>query len=296
MDVIDTHYLGVDQSIGCFLIETSEGALLVESGPNPTLKNLRGALRDRGLQAGAVRHVFLTHIHLDHAGSAWEFAKEGATVYVHPFGYPHLNDPAKLLESASRVYGPDMEKMWGHLEPIPEARLRAVEDKETITIGGVSLTAHYTPGHANHHICWQWGDALFAGDVAGIRIKGGPAVPPCPPPDISVERWLASFQTIRTLNPSALYLTHYGVVEDVDQHLTELEERLHRYAAWVKERLDEGEEKAEMLAPFVRYVEEEYKKVGVSREDLVRYHTATPPALAVSGLIRYWRKKAQNAL
>lgn len=291
MQLIDTHYLNVDRAIGCFLLESTDGYVLIETGPNSAFSTLKKTLADKGVSVRDVKHVFLTHIHLDHAGNAWVFAKEGATIYVHPFGYPHMKDPAKLLASAKQVYGDDMEKTWGTLAPIPAHRLRAVEDKERIQIGELSLTAHHTPGHASHHICWQWQDVLFAGDVAGIRIHGGPAVPPCPPPDVSIERWLDSVRLLQELSPAALHLTHYGTVHDVDHHLTELVARLHRYAAWVKQGMDNQKSKEAMCTSFVAYVEEEYKAVGLSKADTLRYHTATPPALAVTGLMRYWRKK-----
>src|SRR5699024_202246 len=164
---------------------------------------------------------------------------KGAKVYVHPIGLPHLNNPDRLWGSAVRIYGDMMKQLWGTMEPIDSANLVPVEDGDQLNLAGVSVHVHYTPGHAIHHNAYQIGDAVFTGDVAGVKINNGPVVPPCPPPDIHIENWKASIQTLRDLNPARLYLAHYDVIEDVAEHLDALEAILDDWAAWMKPRSEE---------------------------------------------------------
>ncbi len=226
INVIDLHFLGNEETIAAFLIETSAGPVLVETGPHSTLPQLEAGLARHGYQSSDIKHVFLTHIHLDHAGAAWYFAQMGAKVYVHPRGYKHLASPEKLMNSARMIYQDKMDELWGQMNPIPEAQLHSVDDLSDFTIGDTTFKAHYTPGHAVHHIAWQLGDALFAGDVAGVMINKGPVVPPCPPPDINVEDWQNSIRRIEGLNLARLYLTHYGEVNEIAVHLAGLESSL----------------------------------------------------------------------
>ena len=165
-------------------------------------------------------------IHFDHAGAAWSFAEQGAKIYVHPKGLPHLAQPEKLYNSARMIYGDDMDRLWGEMRPIPESQLYAPENGEIIEAIGLRFTAWYTPGHAVHHIAWEVSSStepqervLFTGDVAGVRMGGGPVMPPCPPPDIQVEDWLASIQLMRDLPSERFFLTHFGEIGDKNSHL-----------------------------------------------------------------------------
>ncbi|MEM7659282.1 MAG: MBL fold metallo-hydrolase, partial [Bacteroidota bacterium] len=281
----------VTEVIGAFVVETTEGPVLVETGPYSVFEHLIKGLARFGYEPSDIRHVFLTHIHFDHAGAAWALAREGATIYVHPRGYKHLHDPSRLYGSAKRIYGDMMEKLWGEMHGIPEELLVAVEDGQKVTVGEKEFIAWYTPGHASHHIAWQVGESVFAGDVAGVKILNGPIVPPCPPPDIDIEAWEVSIDKLLSLNPTSLYLTHYGKVEDVEAHLTTLRKVLRTWADWIKPYFDEQVPQMEIVPKFTAWVEESLKEHGLDKATLAKYHGANPAYMSVAGLMRYWQKK-----
>ncbi len=291
LKIIGLHFQGRTQTIAAFLIETSEGPVLVETGPHSTLPQLEKGLAQNNYTSKDIKHVFLSHIHLDHAGAAWYFANLGAKIYVHPKGYKHLASPEKLMNSARMIYQDQMDRLWGEMHPIAENQLYAVEDQEVFTIGDTALQAHYTPGHAVHHIAWQWEDQLFAGDVAGVRINTGPVVPPCPPPDIHIEDWLQSIQHIRQLGLQKIYLTHFGAVEHIDAHLKQLEQVLSAWATWMKPHFDAGTAAAELTKPFQEYVAVGLEKAGVDQQGIQQYEIANPAWMSVAGLLRYWKIK-----
>ncbi|MEN7546844.1 MBL fold metallo-hydrolase [Rapidithrix thailandica] len=294
MHIIDLHFLEHQQAIASFLIETSEGPVLIETGPYSTFSHLKKGIENLGYQVEDVKHVLLTHIHFDHAGAAWAFARHGATIYLHPFGARHMADPGKLVESARRIYKDDMDRLWSDIQAIPEKQLQTVEHEETLHIGGVSFISWHTPGHANHHIAWQIGSDLFTGDVAGVKIGDGPVIPPCPPPDISLEKWKNSLEIIRKIQPAKLYLTHYGEVTEIEAHLDLLEEHLNEYAYWIKERWEQGMSLEEMTPLFEQYIQKELKSKGLNDEALAQYQAANPAWMSVAGLVRYWKKKQEK--
>jgi glyoxylase-like metal-dependent hydrolase (beta-lactamase superfamily II) len=293
VQVLDLHF-GSDGTIAAFLLASHDGPLLVETGPDSTYPALQKALREAGTASEAVRHVLLTHIHLDHAGAAWQLARLGATVYVHPVGAPHLADPSRLLVSARRIYGDQMDSLWGRLEPIPPERLRVVEDGEVLHFGNLDVEAVHTPGHANHHIAYRTDGVVFTGDVGGVRIHGGPVVPPCPPPDIDLEAWRASLSRLRSLRPDTLYLTHFGAVHDPKTHIDRLEQTLADFPSWVRERMRDGLDEPDIVPRFEEYVQDYLTKRGADEALLRRYAFANPAFMSVAGLVRYWRKRAQR--
>jgi glyoxylase-like metal-dependent hydrolase (beta-lactamase superfamily II) len=294
VEVLDLAF-GEPGVIAAFVIRTADGPVLVETGPESTYTALARGLQSLGEAPEAVRHVLLTHIHLDHAGAAWRLAEHGATVYVHPVGAPHLADPSRLLASASKIYGDKMDALWGRLEPVPADRLRTVGDREILRIGGVSIEALHTPGHANHHIAYRLDGAMFTGDVGGVRVGSGPVVPPCPPPDIDLEAWRSSLAAIESERPELLYLTHFGAFRDVASHLDRLERALASFAEWVKARLDEGAEPEVMVPQFEAYTGGFLDAHGCVGHERERYALANPAFMSVAGLVRYWRKTAQRA-
>ncbi|MDB6147926.1 MAG: metallo-beta-lactamase protein, partial [Spartobacteria bacterium] len=170
VQIIDTLQLGRRGIIAATALETGEGAVLFDTGPESTFDNVTAGLEQAGIEPGDVRHVFLSHIHFDHAGAAWRFAELGATIYVHPRGAPHLIDPAKLVESATRIFGADMEKLWGQIAPVPKQNVRVLQDNDVIQVAPFEIRAIATPGHASHHHVYQWQDNVFGGDVAGVRL------------------------------------------------------------------------------------------------------------------------------
>lgn len=294
IEVIDLNFLGNKQTIAAFLIKTTQGPILVETGPHSTLPSMEQGLLKHGFELKDVKHVFLSHIHLDHAGAAWYFAQMGAQIYVHPFGEVHLSQPQRLMESARRIYQDDMDRLWGQMEAIPNEQITSISNGSEVTIGDVTLKAWHTPGHAIHHIAWQINDVLFAGDVAGVKIGNGIVVPPCPPPDINVEDWQTSIQLIRSLNLSTIYLTHYGVVENINTHLAALETCLLDWANWIYPYWEKDVDQATIRPLFQKYVQQQLITAGIDEIGLKRYEGANPSWMSVAGLMRYWRKKQKN--
>lgn len=290
LTTIDLQFLQSSEVIASFLIQEGSTNILVETGPATTLTAMNKALSQHDLTAEDITDVLLTHIHFDHAGAAWYFAEKGANIYVHPVGYPHLHKPQKLLASAKRIYKERMDELWGDIQAISEDRLIAVEDRQKLNLGGLSWTAHHTPGHAKHHIAWQLGELLFTGDVAGVSLQGRAVVPPCPPPDIDLEAWYDSIDRIRTLNPQKLFLTHFGAVTDIESHLTKLEAELKYWADWMKLN-GLGKDPKQVIPNFVQWTEGRLKEQGLEQEWIERYHKANPPEMSVTGLQRYWKKK-----
>jgi len=289
LEIIDLNFQNIKNAIGCFLIREGSTTLLIESGPHSTLSTLLEQLNSHGIEK--VDQVLLTHIHLDHAGAAWALAEKGADIYLHEKGIKHLNNPEKLMASATRIYGDEMDRFWGEMHGIPEEKLIAVDHKTELSFDELKITALYTPGHAVHHLAWQMGDVIFTGDVAGVKISNGPVVPPCPPPDINLEDWLNSIDIIRKEKPSALYLTHFGPVRNVTEHLDNLETMLWDWAHWIKPRYENEENQQDVVPEFQAYVAGQLRQAGVDDSTIEIYEAANPSWMSVAGLFRYWHKK-----
>ena len=289
--VLDTRQLGRPGIIAATAIETPDGVALFDTGPESTFNNIAADLALLGLAPGDVRHVFLSHIHFDHAGAAWRFAELGATICVHPRGAPHLTDPARLVDSATRIFGADMPKLWGRIAPVPVERVKVLQDGEIVRLGALEVRAIETPGHASHHHVYHWDDCVFGGDVAGVRIGSGPPVPPFVPPELHVESWLASIDKIRALAPATLYLPHFGAVDDdIAAHLDQLEERVRRWSTWFLDRIRSGEDEPQLIQPFADYEAADLLAAGATEENVRDYETADPSFMAVTAALRYWRK------
>jgi len=289
--VLDTCQLGRPGIIAATAVETDEGPVLFDTGPESTFENIAAELRKVGFVPADVRHVFLSHIHFDHAGAAWRFAELGATIYVHPRGAPHLLDPRRVIESATRIFGNDMEMLWGKIAAVPEQRLRVLQDMEVVGVGSLEVRAIATPGHASHHHVYHWDDNLFGGDIAGVRLGEGPPIPPFVPPELQVESWHDSIEKIRALNPTKLYLPHFGLVAaSVSAHLDALEERVRRWANWFRDRIRAGDDEPQLTPTFAVYEAEELRAGGATEEQVRDYETADPSFMAVSAALRYWRK------
>ena len=293
--IIDLHFLEYPEVIAAFLVETEDGPVLVETGPHATFPALEKGVNGLGYEIKDIKHVLLTHIHLDHAGAAWTLAENGANIYVHPIGLPHLADPSKLMHSARRIYKEDMDRLWGDMQAIPQAQLHEVADRQSIEIGGKSFRAWHTPGHASHHIAWQLEEAIFTGDNAGAKIGSGPVVPPCPPPDIDIEAWQQSIALIKALNPKVLYLTHFGPVTNPSEHLDQVESVLLKWANWIRPFWEAGKEPGEVKPLFEDYVSEQLQAAGITGRSKQQYEAANPSWMSVTGLMRYWRKRHEKA-
>jgi glyoxylase-like metal-dependent hydrolase (beta-lactamase superfamily II) len=289
--VIDLNFQNTKESIAAFLMETSIGPILFETGPFSTFNTLKSEIEKLGFKVSDIKHVFISHIHFDHAGAAWKFAEHGARIYVHPLGLQHLNNPERLWGSAVRIYGAAMEKLWGKMEPISLDQLIPLPHLSQTILDDINIQALHTPGHAIHHLAFAVNNMLFGGDVAGVRIGTGPVVPPCPPPDIHIEDWLSSIDLIRKLSPEKLYLTHFGLVNStIEEHLNNLESTLIKYADWILKEMEKEKEISKIIDSFQSMTEQKWVELNMTEQDILRYSLANPAFMSVNGLIRYWTK------
>jgi len=272
----------VDLLIGSYLLAGDEPAL-VDCGPASCLGALRAGLAGHGLEVGELRHLLLTHIHLDHAGAAGSLVREspGLLVHVSEIGAPHLVDPSRLERSARRLYGDDFDRLWGPLVPVPEENVRVVGDRV------LDLEVFPTPGHASHHVSYLTADgACCTGDAAGVRIPPGRYVAPvAPPPDIDVEAWERTLDAIAERRPERLLLAHFGVADDPEFHLAELRAALRTWA----ERARDGSEEE-----FISAAEADVR-AAADRATAELFEQAGPFWQSYAGLRRYWDKKGEAA-
>ncbi|PSL04921.1 MBL fold metallo-hydrolase [Cecembia rubra] len=296
IQIIDLKFLETKDAIASFLIQTEIGPILIESGPESTFSALKKSIEELGFDLKDIQHVLLTHIHFDHAGAAWKLAELGAKIYVHPLGKPHLESPEKLWNSAKQIYVEEMDRLWGQMQPIPENQLIAVKDGEVLEFGTTRIKSLHTPGHAIHHIAWNFDGNIFTGDVAGVKIDGGPVVPPCPPPDINIEAWKNSLTILKAEKPKALYLTHFGRITEIDSHLNSLSDILEDWANWFKPHYEKGEEQELVIPKFMEYTQSQLKKGGCSETQIQVYEYANPSWMSVAGLYRYWKLKFQGRI
>jgi len=277
LEPLDLEFLGHSRAIGVYLIETNDGPALFDCGPASTLPRLREALRARGLELSDVRHLLLSHIHLDHAGAAGTIVREHPklTVWVSEVGAPHLADPTRLEASARRLYGPNFDRFWGELAPVPGANIALASGE---VLGWETFPS---PGHASHHVCYLRDGTLLAGDACGIRILPSDYVQPVsPPPDIDVEAWHRTISEIEQRSPERLALIHFGLATDVGAHLERLRSELDRWAELVRRGLS-----AEGFAAAIR------PSLGVETSP---QEAVVPLEQSWQGLRRYWDKRAET--
>ena len=299
VETIDLNFMGTEEVIASFLLLGTGSAAIVETGPTSCLERLQAGLKANGVSPEDVREVFLTHIHLDHAGASGHLAEilPNATFYVHELGYPHLADPSKLVKSATRIYGERMDELWGEVRPVPEERLVVLGDGEEVETAGGRLVAHDTPGHAYHHLAYLEPDSgsLFAGDVAGIRLPGQSYVrPPTPPPEIDIEACVRSIENIRKITPATLHPTHFGSYNDVDRHLSELEQRLQDWLLFVGGRAHEDASPEEISEELRIKGDAEMLAEGAAPEESGRYDLAGNYEMLTAGILRYVEKRRRE--
>src|SRR5919106_216091 len=242
IDYLDLNFLGYPDIIATAVLHGPSGVALVDPGPSTTLETLRQTLGSKGIRIADVRQILLTHIHLDHAGATGSLVKENPAleVFVHERGAPHMIEPTKLIASAGRLYGQDMDRLWGEFLPVPADRIRALAGGERIMSAGRSLDVAYTPGHASHHVSYFEPSAsiAFVGDTAGIRRGTGVYVmPAAPPPDIDLALWRASEERILAWSPDTLFLTHFGPFHGARQHFQQLMDRIAEWSRIVRKLL-----------------------------------------------------------
>jgi glyoxylase-like metal-dependent hydrolase (beta-lactamase superfamily II) len=294
LDYFDLRFLGEPEIIATGLLSGREGVALIDPGPSTTLDTLKAAVAGRGISLSDVRAILLTHIHLDHAGATGSLLREcpNATVFVHEVGAPHLVDPSKLVVSASRLYGADMERLWGEILPVPKDRIRTIGDERMHVVGHVVDTAK-TPGHASHHLSYflpEHGIA-FVGDTAGIcRPSGRVVLPPTPPPDIDLDAWRISTERILNWNPDILFLTHFGPQRAPRVHFGDLWARMDDWSRRVRASIERPGTDAERAQQFTAEVMDDLAR-ATSRQEAEAYAKAGRFDFSWTGLARYWRKR-----
>jgi glyoxylase-like metal-dependent hydrolase (beta-lactamase superfamily II) len=267
---LDLRHGGAERVIGVYLLDTDDGPALFDCGPTTCIDALKEGLRSRGLELRDVRHLLLSHIHLDHAGATGVLVREHPALQVHvsEIGAPHLVDPSRLESSARRLYGDSFDDLWGELAPVPDENVHDVRERV------LGLECFPTQGHASHHVSYLDADGtLYAGDAAGVRIQPHLTVlPPTPPPEFDFETWLQTLAEIERRAPARLALVHFGVAEDVERHLGELRHRLEEWTS------------------LTGVTEEEFSE-SVRREVDEIYERAMPFWQSYAGLKRYWDKR-----
>ena len=296
IDYLDLDFLGFPNIIATAVLQGPGGVALIDPGPTTSLERLRETLTRAGITIADVRQLLLTHIHLDHAGATGTLVRENPLieVFVHARGAPHLADPSKLLSSASRLYGEDMDRLWGEFLAVPSDRLRVLAGGETLTAGGRTLQVAYTPGHASHHVSYFDASSriAFVGDTAGIRRGSGQYVmPACPPPDLDLDLWRESESRILAWDPDTLFLTHFGPYNGARLHFQAMMARLLEWSRVARRLLADGSlSDAEREQRFIAEAVLDLRRaVGVA--DAERYSRAGSIAYSWQGLVRYWRKR-----
>jgi glyoxylase-like metal-dependent hydrolase (beta-lactamase superfamily II) len=292
---LDLNFLGRRHAIATAVVHGPAGVALIDPGPTTCLEHLELGLQEQGLRLAEVRDILLTHIHLDHAGATGSILQRfpHIRVVVHRRGAPHLIDPQRLLDSARRLWGADMERLWGAVAPVPEPSLHIVDGEEEVAAAGRTFAVAYTPGHASHHVSYfdAASGIAFVGDSAGMSIDGGYVLAPTPPPDIDLELWRSSIARIERWGAGSLFLTHFGPVGDVRPHLAAVLDHLAVAAALVKTSLRAEGSDDERSQRFAEDLRRELRR-HMSDAQVSAYESAAPFHVLWLGLARYWRKRA----
>ena len=279
---LDLHYFGTPRVIGAYLLQTEAGPALFDCGPATTVGMLKERLAERGLALTDVRHLLLSHIHLDHAGAAGVLVREHPRLQVHvsEIGAPHLVDPSRLERSARRLYGEAFDSLWGELAPVPEANVHVVGPSV------VGLGCFPAPGHASHHVCYRDADGtLYAGDAAGVSLQPSRHIlPVSPPPDVNVEGWHRTIDEIERRRPERLALVHFGVVEEPGEYLNRLRTQLDLWVARVRDGASEEE-----------FVTAARAELQADEDDVEPWERAAPLWQSYAGLRRYWDRRGEAA-
>jgi len=295
LSYVDLDFLGRPHAIATVVVQGGGSVALIDPGPTTCLRNLERGLQDQGIRLSDVTTILLTHIHLDHAGATGSIVRThpDIQVVVHQRGAPHLLAPERLVESARRLWGADMDRLWGEVLPVPEQNLHVVEGNQNVGAGGRTFEVAYTPGHASHHVSYfdSSSGIAFVGDTAGVCIDNGYVLPPTPPPDIDLELWRGSVERIEQWHPASLFITHFGPITNVRPHFASLLDHLDVVASLVRESLARAGSDDERAALFADDLRRELRRT-MRESQLAAYETAAQFHLLWRGLARYWRKHA----
>ncbi len=294
--LIDVNHLDTPEIIASALLESRGELALIDPGPTSRLENLEDGLASLGLSVGDLTMILLTHIHLDHAGATGTLVRKNPSlrVIVHERGTPHLVDPSRLMKSATRVFGAEMDRLWGGFESVPADRITSLQGGETVMVGNRNLEVAYTPGHASHHVSYfdDSTGVAFVGDTGGIRISNRACVlPVTPPPEIDLEKWASSIEKIREWQPEQLFLTHFGAAHPVDKHFDLL---IGEFQVWddrVRQQLAEPGSDEQHAQEFARRFREDVA-ARLGEPEALLYEVATASKMSWYGLARHLRKKA----
>jgi len=292
----DLDFQGLHRIIATATLQGSDGLTIIDPGPASTLASLKRHLASIGASVADVSALFITHIHLDHAGASGTLLRENPRikVYVHEVGAPHMVDPSRLLASAGRLYGDDMQRLWGDVLPVPGASLIALKGGERLQGGGRTWDVAYTPGHASHHVSYFSADAgiAFVGDTAGVQvIPGGFVLPPTPPPDIDVPAWSRSLDLIEQWRPDTLFLTHFGPSGQAGAHLAELRDHLQLVERLARQVIAATSDDAARESQFIALLRREIGHLATA-DDLRTYEMAGRFDLNWRGIARYVLKSS----
>lgn len=295
IEFIDLNFQGAPGVIASYVLRGPGGVLLVETGPGSTVAQLQAGLAALDIELRQISDILVTHIHLDHAGAAgWLAGATGATIHVHHVGAPHLIDPSKLLASARRLYGDQMDVLWGETLAAPAGQVHALYDGDVVEAAGLRIRAVDTPGHAYHHMAYLLDGLCFTGDVAAVRLAGQRHVrAPTPPPEIDLPAWQRSLARLAELRPDRLLLTHFGPIAadaDAQAHLQAVAEGLQVAAAFVRPRWQAGQSAEEITAAYVDWIAQRSAAAGVDEDAIARYEIIVPSYTCVGGLMRYFHK------
>jgi glyoxylase-like metal-dependent hydrolase (beta-lactamase superfamily II) len=289
---IDTFMAGRQRYTAAYLLAADEPTL-VETGPGTSVEPVDRALASLGIAPSALAHIVVTHIHLDHAGGVGGLATRypRATIWVHERGAKHLADPTRLVASAARVYGEDrMAELFGPVEPVPADRVRVLDDETILRIGGRSLVALDTPGHASHHLALVDSETgvVFTGDALGIHVPDLPILRPAtPPPDFDLERAVASIERIRASARSTLLFAHFGPIDDVDRTCDLAIRRLREWTEAVREAMRSTADLDEIVEILSREAARDVATGAEAQLDLDRLETLASIRMNATGIVRY---------
>jgi len=289
---LDLRFQGYPQSIASYLVECGKELALIETGPGSALPVLLEEIGARGFDPADIKRVFVTHIHLDHAGAAGWWAQQGATVYVHPRGAAHLLDPSKLMSSAALVYGDRMESLWGQMLPSPRANVVSLTDGEAVKIGSQKITALDTPGHARHHLAFVLGDVCFTGDVAGMKLPGMQYLSvTAAPPQFDPVAYQDSITRLHEAGFAKLYLTHFGEITDVSNHLAQYAFRVQQVHECVEGLLEQGLTDEALRVAYGEIEREVACRAGVSDAEWEHCEATNSTAMCADGIALFCKKQ-----